>query len=394
MQTLTTKYRIYPDRGAEARLSGAMESCLWLYNRLLEECKKAKDAGKPLRMYDCQDMIPVLKKEYPALNGVYSKALQMVNITLWANIRGLAGLRKRGRKIGHIRYKGKGWYKTLNYNQSGFRIEGDMLSLSKIGMVRMELHRPVDGKVKGVIIKHGDGKWYAVVQMECPAKRLPDNGAVVGIDVGLSNFTVDSDGNGLENPHSLGRSLEKIKIAQKMLSRKQKGSNNREKAKRRFSMLHEKVNNQRNDFLHKVSRYYVNNYGTICVEDLDVKGLIEKGHSKGLHRNIQDAAWSRFLGMIGYKAESAGRKVIKVKARGTTQQCSRCGNIVKKTLKDRVHDCSVCGFVADRDYNAACNILIAGVGHAVELAEPKPLLRITVEQALTMRQEAPSFRAG
>lgn len=394
MQMLTTKYRIFPDRETEAKLAEALESCRWLYNRLLEECKKAKDAGKPLRLYDCQNVIPLLKKEYPALNDVYSKVLQMVNITLWANIRGLAGLRKRGRKIGHIRYKGKGWYKTLNYNQSGFRIDGNMLSLSKIGMVRMELHRPVDGKVKGVIIKHGDGKWYAVVQMDCPAKRLPDNGAVVGIDVGLSNFVVDSDGNCFENPRCLGRSLEKIKIVQKTLSRKQKGSNNREKARGRLSMLHEKVNNQRNDFLHKVSRYYVNNYGRIFVEDLDVKGLIEKRSSKGLHRNIHDAAWSRFLGMIGYKAESAGRKVIKVEARGTTQQCSRCGNIVKKTIRDRVHDCPFCGFVADRDYNAARNILIAGVGHAVELAEPKPLLRITVEQALTMKQEAPSFKAG
>lgn len=393
MQMLTTKYRIYPDRETEAKLAEALESCRWLYNRLLEECKKAKDAGKPLQMYDCQNMIPVLKKEYPALNDVYSKALQMVNITLWANIRGLAELRKRGRKIGHISFKGKGWYKTLNYNQSGFRIEGDMISLSKIGMVRMELHRPVDGKVKGVIIKHGDGKWYAIVQMDCPAKRLPDNGAVVGIDVGLSNFVMDSDGNSFENPRCLGKSLEKIKIAQKTLSRKQKGSNNREKARGRLSMLHERVNNQRNDFLHKVSRYYVNNYGTIFVEGLDVKGLIEKGHNWRLHRNIHDAAWSRFLGMIGYKAESAGRKVIKVEARWTTQQCSRCGNIVKKTIRDRVHDCPFCGFVADRDYNAARNILIAGVGHAVELAEPKPLLRITVEQALTMRQEAPSFRA-
>jgi putative transposase len=394
MQMLTTKYRIYPDRETEAKLAEALESCRWLYNRLLEECKKAKDAGKPLRMYDCQNMIPVLKKEYPALNDVYSKVLQMVNITLWANIHGLAGLRKRGRKIGHIRYKGKGWYKTLNYNQSGFRIDGNFLFFSKIGMVRMELHRPVDGKVKGVIIKHCDGKWYAVVQMDCPVKQLPDNGAIVGIDVGLSNFVVDSDGNCFENPRCLGRSLEKIKIAQKTLSRKQKGSHNREKARRRVTRLHEDVNNQRNDFLHKVSRYYVNNYGRIFVEDLDVKGLIEKGSSKGLNRNIHDAAWSRFLGMIGYKAESAGRKVIKVEARGTTQHCSRCGNIVKKTLKERVHDCPFCGFVADRDYNAARNILIAGVGHAVELAEPKPLLRITVEQALTMKQEAPSFRAG
>ncbi len=168
---LSTKYRIYPDVAAEARLLDALESCRWLYNRLLEECKKAKDARKSLRMYDCQNMIPLLKEENPALKNVYSKALQMVNITLWANIRGLSELRKRGHRIGHIRYKGEGWYKTLNYNQSGFRIDGNTLTLSRIGTIRMELHRPVECKVKGVIIKHADGKWYAVVQMDCPADR-------------------------------------------------------------------------------------------------------------------------------------------------------------------------------------------------------------------------------
>ena len=286
MQTLTTRYRIYPDRETEAKLVEALESCRWLYNRLLEETKKAKDAGKPLRMYDCHNLIPALKKENVALNDVYSKALQMVSQTLWANIRGLVKLRKRGHEIGHIRYKGKGWYKTINYNQSGFRFDGNTLSLSKIGKIRIELHRPIEGKVKGVIIKHGDGKWYAIVQTDSPAKLLPDNSAIVGIDVGLSNFVMDSDGNSFENPRCFGRSLEKIKIAQRRLSRKQKDSNNREKARKWLSKMHEKVNNQRNDFLHKVSRYYVNNYGTIFVEDLDVKALKEKGHSKGLHRNI------------------------------------------------------------------------------------------------------------
>jgi putative transposase len=394
MPTLSNKYRIYPNRETETKLVEALETCRWLYNRLVEETKKANDAGKPLRMYDCHNMIPALKEENPALKNVYSKVLQMVSQTLWGNIYGLVELRKHGHRIGHIRFKGQGWYKTLNYNQSGFAINGDVLTLSKIGAVRMELHRPINGKVKGVIIKRADGKWYAIVQMDCPVTPLPDNSAVVGIDVGLSNFAVDSDGNGFENPRCLEKMAKRVRQAQRILTRKEKGSKNRGKARKKLAKLHEKVDNQRNDFLHKVSRYYVNNYGTICHEDLDVKGLKEKGHNKGLHRNIHDAAWSRFLSMIGYKAESAGRKVIKVDPRGTSQYCSRCGSEVPKTLRDRVHDCPYCGYVADRDYNSARNILIAGVGHAEELAEPKPLLHISVEQALTMRQEAPHFRAG
>ncbi len=394
MPTLTNKYRIYPNRETETKLVEALETCRWLYNRLLEETKKAKEAGTSLRMYDCQNLIPALKEENPALKNVYSKALQMVNNVLWGNIYGLAETRKRGRRIGHIRFKGEGWYKTLNYNQSGFAIDGDVLTLSKIGTVRMELHRPIAGKVKGVLVKHGDGKWYAVVQMDVEPQPLPDNGAMVGIDVGLESFAVDSDGNSFENPRYLGRSLDKIKTAQRRLARKQKGSTNREKARVKLAKQHDKIENQRNDFLHKVSRYYVNNYGTICVEDLDVKGLKEKGHHKGLHRNIGDAAWSRFLMMIGYKAESAGRTVVKVEARGTSQYCSHCGGEVPKKIWDRVHDCPHCGYKVSRDYNSARNILIAGVGHAEELAEPKPLLHISVEQALTMRQEAPHFRAG
>jgi putative transposase len=394
MPTLTNKYRIYPNRETDAKLVEALETCRWLYNRLLEEMKTAKEAGKPLRMYDCQNLIPALKAENPALKNVYSKALQMVNNVLWGNVYGLAEQRKRGRRIGHIRFKGQGWYKTLNYNQSGFSFAGDVLSLSKIGTVRMELHRPITGKVKGVIVKREGERWYAVVQMDVEPQPLPDNGAMVGIDVGLESFTVDSDGNSFENPRYLGKSLDKIKTAQRRLSRKKKGWANREKAREKLAKLHDKVENQRNDFLHKVSRFYVNNYGMICVEDLDVKGLKEKGCNKGLHRNIGDAAWSRFLMMIGYKAESAGRTVVKVEARGTSQHCSRCGGEVPKKLRDRVHDCPHCGYKVGRDYNSARNILIAGVGHAIELAEPTPLLRISVEQALAMRQEAPHFRAG
>lgn len=126
------------------------------------------------------------------------------------------------------------------------------------------------------------------------------------------------------------------------------------------------------------------------MEDLDVKDLKEKrGYGKTMRRNIHDAAWSRFAMMLDYKAESAGRRLIKVNHKDTSEKCSRCGHIVEKTLAERLHQCPVCGYMADRDYNAALNILIAGVGHAVEPAGPKPLLNLRVEQALAMSQEAP-----
>ena len=394
VQTLTSKYRIYPDRETEAKLLEALETCRWLYNRLLENSCKAREVGKPLSKYELQNSIPRLKEENPALGNVYSKVLQMVNYTLWGNICGLSQLRKNGRRIGHIRFKGAGWYKTLNYNQSGFAFHDDALHLSKIGDVRIKTHRPICGKVKAVVIKREGTRWYAVVQMDTEIHVLPKNDAVVGIDVGLKSFAVDSDGNTFDHPHYLGKTHDRIKVTQRNLSRKKNSSNNRNKARVKLEKLFGKVNNQRNDFLHKVSRYYVNVYGTICVEDLDVKGLKEKGYNKGMHRNIHDAAWARFVMMIDYKAESAGRRLIKVEARGTTQRCSRCGNIVPKELNDRVHDCPYCGLKVDRDYNAAMNILIAGLGQPEAPVELKPLRCLTAEQALAMKQEAPSFRVG
>jgi putative transposase len=389
---LSYKYRIYPNRDVEAKLLGALDTCRWLYNKLLEEIEEAKEAGKPLRMYDCHNLIPSLKGENPALCNVYSKVLQMVSQTLWANIRGLSQLKKNGRHVGRIRFKGAGWYKTLNYNQSGFSFDENVLRLSKIGDIRIKIHRPIDGKVKGIIIKHKGDKWHAIVQIDANKHILPENNRTVGIDVGLKSFIVDSDGTTFNNPRYLGKTMDRIKAAQRNLSRKKKGSNNKEKARAKLAKLFDKVSRRRNDFLHKVSRYYVNNYSTICVENLDVKGLNEKGHNKGLHRSIHDAAWSRFLMMIGYKAESAGRRVVKVETKGTTQRCSKCGNIVLKELKDRVHDCPYCGLIIDRDYNAAMNVLIAGLGQPKVPVKLKPLLCINSVQVLMMKQEATAFR--
>ncbi|HMK45031.1 MAG TPA: transposase [Methanocella sp.] len=213
------KYRLYPDRNTEARLAGALEQCRWLYNRLLEEIEKSNKTDNPLRMYDCHNLIPALKEERPELKTVYSKALQMVSQILWGNIRGLNELRKNGRKTGRIRFKGQGWYKTLNYNQSGFSVKGDVLTLSKIGPVKMNLHRPISGKVKGVIIKREDRCWYAIFQIETPGQPLPKNDKAVGIDVGIRAFAADSDCNSFENQKPLARKLESIKKAQKKLSR-------------------------------------------------------------------------------------------------------------------------------------------------------------------------------
>jgi putative transposase len=357
---------------------------------------KARESGKTLRTYDTQNLIPLLKTENPNLSKVYSKVLQMVNYTLWSNIKGLSALKMNGRKVGHLRFKGKGWYNTLNYNQSGFKLDQDhsILKLSKIGEIKIKLHRKVEGNIKAVLIKRAGDRWFALIQAEQEPKRLSETGNAVGLDVGLTSFVVDSDGNSVENPRFQEKAATKVKNIQRKLPRAQKGSNNRRKLVDKLEKAHERINNQRADFLHKLSRMYVNRYDIICAEDLDVKYLKEKGNNKGIHRNIHDASWSRFMFMLSYKAQSAGRKLIVVDPRSTSQWCSFCGSIVRKELSDRVHECPYCGFSSNRDYNAALNILSTGMEQPVAPIESKPLHHVSVMQVLAMKWEALPFRVG
>lgn len=320
----------------------------------------------------------------------------MVNYTLHSNIASLAALKKKGRKIGHLRFKGNGWYSTLDYNQSGFKLDQDrgLLKLSKIGEIKIKLHRRIEGYIKAVLVKRIGDRWVAVIQAEQEPEPLSENGNAVGLDVGLKSFVVDSDGNSVENPRFAEKAAIKVKNIQMKLSRARKGSNNRQRLQDKLDKAHERINNQRSDFLHKLSRTYVNEYDIICVENLDVKGLKEKGYNRSRHRIIHDASWSKFMFMLSYKAQSAGRKLIEVNPRNTSQRCSCCGSIVKKELSNRIHECPYCNFSSDRDYNAAVNILSAGMEQPVAPIESKPLHHVSVMQVLAMKWEALPIRVG
>jgi len=352
---LSQKFRLYPSKTVERRLEENLELCRWLYNRLLEELNKVKAEERWFTRKDTQALIVRLKREKPELNVVYSKVLQMVNYQLWSNIRALAGAKRNGRKVGKLRFKG-GWFKTLNYNQSGFKLEGKKLSLSKIGTVNVKLHRFLIGKVKGVIVKRSlSGKWYAVFQVEnSGVNHLPETGKAVGLDMGVKHFLSDSNGRQIENPKFYEKSLATLRVAHRVLSRKEKGSKNRAKARVRLARVYERLENQRDDFLHKLSRFYVNNYGVIAVEDLNITGMVKNRNFAG---RILDASWNKFFAMLSYKAENAGRTLVKVNPRGTSQEY-KYGEL-------------------DRDYNASLNILeraLAGLGRPFVPVEVKPLL--------------------
>jgi putative transposase len=366
------RFRLYPSREAERKLERHLELCLWLYNRLLSELNSAREKGINFSWTDTQALIVRLKKqEKPELNEVYAKVLQMVNHQIWSNVRALAKLKRNGRKVGKLRFKGADWFKTLNYNQSGFKLENGKLVLSKVGEIPIELHREIKGKVKGVIIKRErSGKWFAIFQVEDEPEPLPKTGRAIGIDVGVRHFLTDSEGRQVENPRFYERTLERIRRRQKRLARKKKGSRNREKARVRLAKAYEKLVNQRNDFLHKLSRFYVDNYDLIVVEHLNISGMVRNHRLGG---KILDASWGKFLHMLSYKAARAGRRVVEVNPKGTSQN-----------LPEGL----------DRDYVAACRILRLGLGRPeVTPVEMGPLLcvpasAVVAGQAPSVRQEA------
>jgi putative transposase len=288
----------------------------------------------------------MLKQEHPELNAVYSKALQYEVYRLFYNLRGLSQSKKKHQKVGGLRFKTSHRFKTIHYNQSGFAIKDigkrfDQLHLSKIGDIPMLMHRPVEGKIKQVVIKHYlSGKWYAciIAEQQTDVVKIPIRSAV-GIDVGLKHFCSDSDGLQVKNPKYLDKSLKQLKKRQRDFSRTLKGSRNRNKQRILVARMHEKILNQRNDFLQKLSRYYVNHYDLIAIEDLNIKNMVRNHH---LARYISDASWNMFARLLFCKAASAGKTTVCVNPWGTSQEYNHGDGI-------------------DRDYNASLNIIERGL---------------------------------
>lgn len=376
--------KVYPDAELESALVFTLDACRFTYNKLLEHIRDTKCSK-----YDSQAYLVDLKEQHPFLQNVYSKTLQMVNHNLWSNIKALSGSKKKGRKVGKLRFRAKDRFRTFQLNQSGFSFTDKGLKLSKIGTLPVTFD--VDpNTVKGVVITKKRNYWQVAVQVEEPDVDIIIPQSSVGIDLGLSSFSTDSNGLQIENPRFSKNAEPKLKKVHRSLSRKAKGSNNWKKAKAKLSESYEKVKNQRKDFAHKVSRMYVNTYDQIIVEDLNIKQLKEHKF-KSTRRSVSDVSWNQFISFLTYKAESAGKFLIKVNPKNTSQICSFCGSYVQKDVSVRVHNCT-CGLSLDRDYNAALNILNRGIGHPSQPAELQPLHHLSVMQVVSMKQEAPSSK--
>lgn len=361
-------------------MSWTLTRCRELYNAALSERRDAyKYAGKRITYSDQQNDLPEIKHEIrEEYQEIAAHVLQNVLNRLEEAFKGFFRRVKAGEKPGYPRFQGRNRYNSFTYpDGAGWKFDGKYLRLTKIGNIKVKMHREMEGKIKTVTIKREVDQWYVCFSCEvAESEKLPLSYEDVGIDLGVTHLATLSNGEMIEHPRYYRQAKKTLEKRQQALSRKKKGSHRREKAKRLIGRAHRKIRNQRRDFLHKQSRALVNRYQVIVFEDIQTSNLVRRPKPKqdeetkhylpngaaakgGLNKSILDAGWSTFVEMCTVKAAWAGRTLIKVNPKYTSQVCSGCGAVRKKTLEERWHSCD-CGAELDRDVNAALNILRLG----------------------------------
>lgn len=352
------KFRLYPTTTQAVQLNQHIGSCRFVYNWALDQkIKTYEQTGKSVSRFDLDKMIPALKASNEWLGEVNSQSLQGMTKQVES-----AFTRFFREKNGFPRFKSKKnpiqsfpvpQHYIVNFDNS-------TVKLPKIGEIKAVLHRKFEGELKTATVSRScKGHYYISILVEdgkeLPIKQEFSDSTTIGIDVGIKDFAVLSTGEKFENPKYLKNSIQRLKVLQKRVSKKQKGSNNRAKAKQRLASLHDKIANQRNDFQNKLSFKLISENQAIALETLNVKGMI-KNHN--LAQSISDSAWSSFVTKLEYKAEWLGKTVLRIgQFEPSSKLCSVCGYHNKELqLKDREWQCPECDTKHDRDINAAINI--------------------------------------
>jgi putative transposase len=354
------KYRLYPTQPQHKDLERTLALCRQLYNAALQERREAyQKAGKTVGFYEQKRWLPEIRTELPEYKGIHSQVLQNVIERVDKAFQGFFRRVRAGQKAGYPRFKGRERYDSFTFpqaGQTGVKLQegGKRVLIYGIGSVKVKLHRPLEGRLKAATVKREGEHWYLVFTCEVEPRPLPSSDQAIGIDLGTNpHFLVTSEGGMVEAPRYYQKTQAKLARAQHSLSRRKRGSSRRKQAQRQVAKLHRKIANQRKDFHHKIARRLVNEYGTIVHEDLNILGLARTRLAKG----VLDAGWGRFLQILAYKAEEAGRRVIKVDPKYTSQDCPVCGHRERKPLWVREFRCSGCGGHFHRDVAAAINIL-------------------------------------
>ena len=367
------KFRIYPTEEQEIFFAKTFGCVRKVYNLMLNDRKKAYEEVKNDPSKKMTFPTPAkYKKEFPFLKEVDSLALANAQLHLDKAYKNFF----RDKSVGFPRFKSKKnpvqSYTTNNQNGTVALIDSKFIKIPKLkSLVRIKLHRQPKGMIKSATIsRHSSGKYYISLLCKEEISELPKTNSAIGIDLGITDFAILSDGQKIDNHKFTSKMEKKLKREQRKLSKrallaKNKGiplseAKNYQKQKRKVARLHEKVMNQRTDFLNKLSTEIIKNHDIICIEDLNVKGML-RNHK--LARSISDVSWSSFVAKLQYKADWYGREIIKVDTWFPSSQiCSECGHKDgKKSLDIREWTCPICHTHHDRDINASINILTEGL---------------------------------
>ena len=356
MRRIAYKYRIYPSKEQKEYFAKVFGCVRFFYNKSLSDmCDLYKATGK------YENITPArYKSDYPFLKEVDSLAL--CNAQLDRNAAFKAFFRKQNAFPKYKSKKNEQSYTTNNQGGVKFSNNNRYISIPKCPRIRIKKHRDFEGEIKSITIsKTTDEKYYISLLVEDRFECINIEDNAIGLDLGIKDLIIDSNGHKYKNHKYLSKSMDKLAKEQRKLSKMVKGSNNRNKQRIKIAKLHKKINNQRNDCLHKLSRSIIDENQIICIEDLKVKNMVKNDK---LARNITDASWSRFVSMLIYKANWYGNTIVKVPSNyPSSQLCSICRykNSITKNLGIRKWTCPECDTIHDRDINAAKNILRKGI---------------------------------
>lgn len=374
----TFEYRLYTTKEQDSLLMQCLIESRMIYNSMLEMMKaQYEHDGTLLSKYELENAFKGYGTHVPATT------IQMLADRLSKSLkRFLVAKQNTIANIGFPRFKKPNRWHSIQLRQYGNEKNRRDVMLAhdekhlyiphKLGdSVKIKVHRPMEGTPKTAhLVLRADGHWYVLIVCETTAKNehVPDEctHADIGIDVGLKSFLTDSEGNTVDNPRYYRTSQATLRRKQRTICRRKKGSRRRRKACKSTAQTHLKIQRQRRDHHFKTAKQYADKYHHIVVEDLHIDNMVHNHH---LSKSIYDAGWGQFVNILSAKAENAGHAVIRVNPRYTTQKCSTCHELVQKSLSVRTHVCPFCGYIADRDTNAAQNILQRGVGLGHSLQE-------------------------